>query len=603
MNENANRLIKETSPYLLQHAYNPVDWFPWGEEAFEKATRENRLIFLSIGYSTCHWCHEMAHDAFSHEETAKYLNENFVSIKVDREERPDLDEIYMLACQLLSENCGWPLNLFITTDKKPIFATTYLPSVEKFSRPSFLGILKEVNNLWKTDPNKIFTIANAVSSRIEALQGVQQDDSANQEINMDTLVKTFNIFAKSFDKDYGGFGAAPKFPSPHNLSFLLEWYKNSNEQFALEMVEKTLNSMYKGGIFDHVGGGFHRYSVDGKWLIPHFEKTLYDQALIANTYIEAYQITQNGLYADVAKKTLDFVLNELTNEEGAFYCGLDADTEGEEGKFYVWTKDEILNILESDAKLFCDFYGVTESGNFESGKNILFIPDNTKNLFENYELGTDEIMQKLDSCLETLFDVRKHRTKPHVDDKIIASWNGLMIKSLALGAKVFYDERYKKAAIKASNFIVENLITPDGHVLRSYREGKAKIDGFLEDYAFLNYGFLELFKSTQDSEFLIIAEKLTRQMILDFYDEVNGGFFSTSINSEIPLIRIKSPIDNAIPSGNSIAVLTLLMLADITKNSQYLELAKKTFNCFGYKVDQYPAAYTQLLTAFLHLPG
>lgn len=595
MNNKSNKLINEKSPYLLQHAYNPVEWYPWGEEAFEKAKAENRLIFLSIGYSTCHWCHQMAHDAFSDEITAKYLNDNFVSIKVDREERPDIDEIYMTACQILSENCGWPLNLIITADKKPIFATTYLPSENLSGRPSLLSVLNEINNFWKLNPDIVFEDANKILNQIQGLQKMP----AKEKINVSALEQAYDVFIKTFDKKYGGFGTAPKFPMPHILFFLLQWYKKSNDKYALEIVETTLKSMYQGGIFDHIGGGFHRYSTDNKWLIPHFEKMLYDQALIANVYIEAYEITNNELYAKAAKKTLDFVLRELANDEGGFYSGLDADTEGEEGKFYTWSKTEILNLLKSDAEIFCDFYGITESGNFESGRNILSVSDSVENLSEKYKLSPDEIEHKLDICSKKLNEIRNKRTYPHVDDKIICGWNGLMIQTLAFAAKVFNNDDYKMAAINASNFIIKHLVTADC-VYRSYRERKSDIKGFLEDYSFLAYGLFELYKLTSDKGFLDRAEELIGILIAKFYDETDGGFYSTSVDSEEILTRIKSPSDNVMPSGNSIAALVFLNIAETTKNKNYIKFATNTFACFGHSVNSFPTAYAQLLTAFLY---
>lgn len=595
MTKMPNRLIKETSPYLLQHAYNPVDWYPWCDEAFEKAQKENRLIFLSIGYSTCHWCHKMAHDTFEDKETAQYLNDYYVSIKVDREERPDIDEIYMLACQILSESCGWPLNIVMTPEKKPIFAATYLSAKEDLRNRSLVSIFEEINKLWLSDRNKVFQIENLILNRLEDLQ----KEPVKEEINTIALEKAFDSFTKNFDKKYGGFGPSPKFPNPHHLSFLLSWYKKTEKNYALEMVEKTLNSMYQGGIFDHVGGGFHRYSTDSMWQIPHFEKMLYDQALIANVYLEAYQITGNELYANVAKKTLNFVLNELTNDDGAFYSGIDADSEGVEGKFYVWSKYKIFTLLESDANLFCDFYGVTKEGNLGEGQNVLHISDSVENISEKYNLSLDEIKDKLDTCLKKLYENRNKRIYPHFDDKIICAWNGLMIKTFAFAARIFNNDDYKIAAINASNFVIKHLLTPDG-LFRSYRKEKSDIKGFLDDYAFLSYGLLELYDLTSDEGFLKIVEELVDKMISEFYDSNEGGFFTTSINSETTLMRIKSPNDNTIPSGNSIAVLVLLKLAKITENSDYTKLADKTFNYFGYSVNQFPSGYAQLLSDYLY---
>lgn len=595
MTKMPNRLINETSPYLLQHAYNPVDWYPWCAEAFEKAQKENRLIFLSIGYSTCHWCHKMAHDTFEDKETAQYLNDYYVSIKVDREERPDIDEIYMLACQILSESCGWPLNIVMTPEKKPIFAATYLSAKEDLRNRSLVSIFEEINKLWLSDRNKVFQIENLILNRLEDLQ----KEPVKEEINTIALEKAFDSFTKNFDKKYGGFGPSPKFPNPHHLSFLLSWYKKTGKKYALEMVEKTLNSMYQGGIFDHVGGGFHRYSTDSMWQIPHFEKMLYDQALIANVYLEAYQITRNELYAHVAKKTLNFVLNELTNDDGAFYSGIDADSEGKEGKFYVWSKYKIFTLLEPDANIFCDFYDVTKEGNLGEGQNVLYISDSIENISEKYKLSPDEIKVKLDICLKKLYEERNKRTYPHIDDKIICAWNGLMIKTFALAARIFNNDDYKIAAINASNFIIKHLLTSDG-LFRSYRKGASDIKGFLEDYAFLSYGLLELYDLTSDEGFLKIVEELVDKMISEFYDSTNGGFFTTSINSETILMRIKSPNDNTIPSGNSIAALVLLKLAKITGNSDYTKLVDKTFNYFGYSVNQFPSGYAQLLSDYLY---
>lgn len=591
-----NRLINEKNPYLLQHANNPVDWYPWGQEALNKSRKEDKLIFLSIGYSTCHWCHEMAHDAFSDEKTAEYLNDNYVSIKVDREERPDIDEAYMLACQLLSENCGWPLNIIMTPDKKPIFAATFLPSQEGYGRRSFLSILQEIQDMWHIDRNKILNVGDLILTRIDTLQ----KEILNEEIDKNTLEIAFELFSKSFDRAYGGFGVAPKFPTPHNLVFLLEWYKKNKEAFALEIVSKTLTSMAQGGIFDHVGGGFHRYSTDRTWMIPHFEKMLYDQALIANVYIEAYEITKDELYADVAKETLDFVLNEMTNSEGGFYSGLDADSEGEEGRFYVWTKHDIYKFLDADAELFCEFFGVTEIGNLESGNNVLFVSASLDDVASKFNMTTNSVKNKLHVCLKKLYEARNKRIRPNSDDKVITSWNGLIIQSLALAGKVFNDERYKKAAIKAANFVIKYLITLDGTVIRSYFNGSSNILGFLEDYSFFIYGILELYNTTSDETYLELAKNLADKMIAEFYDKVNGGFYFTSINAEAPIIRIKYVADQAIPSGNSIAALVLLKLGAITNNENYTDIAKSVFSCFGHNINQSPINYSQFMIAFMN---
>lgn len=597
MEKKSNRLINEKSPYLLQHAYNPIDWYPWCEEAFQRAHNENKLILISIGYSTCHWCHQMAHDSFSDKDIADYLNSNFISIKVDREERPDIDEVYMFACQLLSDNCGWPLNIITTPDKKPIFAATYLPPIESYGRRSFLSILKEINDMWSHRQDKVLEIADNVFSQIETVQILPEKENIDER----TLRKAFDIYEKNFDEIYGGFGGAPKFPTPHNLSFLLECHKRENEPYALKMVEKTLLSMYKGGIFDHIGGGFHRYSTDKTWLVPHFEKMLYDQALISIAYIETYEVTKKEVYADAAKRTLDFVLRDMVSLYGPFYAGIDADTEGEEGKFYVWTKDEIFRILDDeDAELFCAFYGILLRGNLENGKNVLIVSSLVDDLAKKYNLNADEIKSKLGSARQRLNDVRNQRVHPHVDDKILASWNGLTIKALAYAAKVFDEERYKHAAIKAADFILENLVTPEGDVFRSFIHERSNILGFIEDYSFLIYGLLELYKVTDDPKYLEQSQKIASKMISEFYDEAGCGFFLSSVNADTPLVRMKNALDHAIPSGNSVAVLDLLLLKKLTNNSEYDRYINETFSCFGLGVNQYPTSYAQLLLAFMY---
>ena len=600
MNENKpNRLINEKSPYLLQHAYNPVDWYPWNNEAFEKAEKENKLILLSIGYSTCHWCHVMAYGAFSDERTANCLNEHFVSIKVDKEERPDLDEIYMLSCQLLSGECGWPLNTILTPDKKPVFAGTYFPAKETFERTSFLKILEKINDVWINDKSKVFEISDLISDKIREVQNI----TIKENISKDTLQKAFNIFSREFDSKYGGFGSAPKFPSPHNLSFLLRWYKTSGDKKALDIVEKTLTAMFLGGIFDHIGGGFHRYSTDKKWMIPHFEKMLYDQALIATAYIEAFQITGNELYAYVAKRTLDFVLRELTSPDGGFYSGVDADIEGEEGKFYVWSKEDILKILGFDAELFCEFYGITKTGNFEPDKNVLHIPLPQEEFTRKFSLNKDEFYQKISNSITKLYEIRSQRPNPHIDDKIITSWNGLMIKALALAGKIFEEDKYNLAAIKAGEFILEHLADTEGKLSRSYRNGRSNIPGFIEDYAFFIYGLLELYQATFDTIYLKLSLNFADKMIDDFYDDKDGGFFLTSYNAETSIARVKDATDEAMPSGNSIAALILLELSDISENENYAELAQEVFTTFGFEANQSPTEYSQFLTALIYSLG
>lgn len=598
-NKKANRLINETSPYLLQHAYNPVDWYPWAEEAFRRAEEEDKLIFLSIGYSTCHWCHAMAHDTFENIPTAEYLNKNYISIKVDREERPDIDNAYMLACQILSQQCGWPLNIIMTPDKKPIFAASYLPPIEAYGMRSFVSILEEINEVWKNDKPRVAELGSTVIQRIRIIQ----EENTEGEVGRNTLLRAYQDFENNFDEEHGGFGREPKFPTPHNLSFLLRWYKTTAEKKALHMVESTLKKMYHGGIFDHVGGGFHRYATDNRWRFPHFEKMLYDQALITNAYLEAYQVTGKQFYADVARRTLDYVLEELTSPEGGFYCGVDADSQGEEGKFYVWSRDEILEILREDAGLFCEFYGISQTGNFDKDKNVLYISCPPKEFAEKSGISLEEVNSKLKSGLKKLQEARNHRPQPHIDDKILTSWNGMMIKAFALGGRVLNEDRYKLAAIRAGEFAMDNLTDANGTLLRSYRKGKSNINGFLEDYAFLAYGFMELYESTYDTVYLKLAIDLTDKMIDEFYDDEAGGFFSSAKSADSPIQRMKDAADQTIPSGNSIAALLLSELADITENISYSELADELFRTFANSINHMPAVYSQFLSALIYSLG
>ncbi|MEI7473981.1 MAG: thioredoxin domain-containing protein [bacterium] len=599
-NRKPNWLINEKSLYLQQHAYNAVDWFPWCDEAFEKAKKEDKPIFLSIGYSSCHWCHVMAHESFDDNEIAKYLNENYIAIKVDKEERPDLDDIYMTVCQLLSTSCGWPLNIVMTPEHEPFWAGSYFSIKASQDEPAFIDILKELNKLWHKNPIRIFEIIDKIS---EQMTIIQNKSSTEEEINRNVLNKAFDLLKESFDNIHGGFEKAPKFPAPHKINFLLAKYNATAETEALDMAEKTLLSMYQGGIFDHIGGGFHRYSIDDKWHIPHFEKMIYDQALIANTYIEAYQLTKNELYADIAKKTLDFCLRELANENGGFYCGLDSDSEGKEGDFYIWTRDEIFNILGSDAQLFCKFYGITESGNFKNGKNVLYISQDISEFAEKNNLNPIELEEQFENSIKILYDERNKRILPIKDNKILTAWNGLMIKALSLAARVFNEDKYKIAATKTCLFILDTLTTSEGKLFRSHCEGESNIVGFLEDYAFFIYGLLELYEATYEVVYLKLSLNLADKMIEDFYDDENSGFFFTSKSAEPLFFNNKSSFDNSIPSANAIAVLVLQKLADITNNQNYQAIVEKTFKLFNHDINTYPDSHSQFLTALIYHLG
>ncbi|OGI03151.1 MAG: hypothetical protein A2Y25_08320 [Candidatus Melainabacteria bacterium GWF2_37_15] len=598
-NNKYNRLINEKSPYLLQHAENPVDWYPWGEEAFKKAKKEDKPILLSIGYSTCHWCHVMAHESFSDKETAQYLNENFVSIKVDREERPDIDDTYMLASQLMTGTGGWPLNIIMTPDKIPFYAGTYSPLKSRYNMPSFLQILKEINGLWKNNRIRLIEDGHKVLDNIR----FAQDSGSAQIPKKDIFDKSLMVYSRIFDAEYGGFSREPKFPMPHNISFLLGLYKSQDGDTALYMAERTLLSLYEGGIFDHVGGGFHRYSTDRYWLIPHFEKMLYDQALISIAYLEAYQITGNDVFANVARRTLDYVLREMKDPDGGFYCGTDADSEGIEGKFFVWKKSEIDEILGQDSEIFCKFYGITENGNFEGSQNILSIQSTLNDVVAEFNKDVYQVNEILNSFLNKLYEEREKRIHPHLDDKVITGWNGLVIKALALASKVLNDEKYQKAAVGCFNFIDKNLKTSEGRLLRRYRDGESSINAFLEDYAYLIYGLLELYEATFNEKYLEEIINLINIVIQDFHDEENKAFLTISKHSEVPLVNIKDAYDGAIPSASSILFSALLKITDITEDKEYLTFAEEIAGVYGDRIVNDPVSHSQILSGLLYYYG
>lgn len=589
----ANRLIQEKSPYLLQHAYNPVNWYPWGEEAFQKAIKENKPVFLSIGYSTCHWCHVMERESFEDEEVAKILNENFVSIKVDREERPDLDNIYMTVCQAMTGSGGWPLSIFLTPEKKPFFAGTYFPKIERFGNPGFIAILKKISDLWRTNREKVISSSEQVTDILQSMAVLKPGEILTRE----TLQRAYEQLASSFDSIYGGFGTSPKFPTPHNYTFLLRWWKRSNNPTALEMVEKSLERIGHGGIYDHLGGGFHRYSTDEYWLVPHFEKMLYDQALLAIAYTEAYQATGKMLYADTVKGIFAYVLRDMTSPEGGFYSAEDADSEGVEGKFYVWTPDEIIKILgEKEGKIFCDYYDVSREGNFED-KNILHVDKPLDTFARLSGLKIEELQLLLKNARQRLFAERQKRIHPHKDDKILTSWNGLMIAALAKGAQALHEQEYRQAAVRASDFILNTLRRNDGTLLRRYRLGEASIPGYLDDYAYFVWGLLELYEATFDVKYLRTAVELNNQTIEYFWDKQGGGLFFSGEKNEMLIARTKEIYDGAIPSGNSVALLNILRLGRMTGNTELEKISEQIIKSFGETINQHPSGYTQFLCA------
>ncbi|HLE24684.1 MAG TPA: thioredoxin domain-containing protein [Thermodesulfobacteriota bacterium] len=599
--EKPNRLINEKSPYLLQHAYNPVDWYPWGAEAFEKAKRENKPIFLSIGYSTCHWCHVMERESFEDPEVAKLMNEVFVSIKVDREERPDIDSIYMTVCQMMTGSGGWPLTIIMTPDKKPFFAGTYFPKESRFGRIGMTQLVPRIKEIWTTKRDEIVNSANQITS---ALQQATKE-SLGDKLDEFTLRVAYNQLAERFDTMHGGFGRAPKFPTPHNLLFLLRYWKRASNEDALEMVENTLQAMRLGGIYDHVGFGFHRYSTDAEWFLPHFEKMLYDQALLAMAYIEAYQVTGKEEYKKAAREIFTYVLRDMTSPQGGFYSAEDADSEGEEGKFYLWTEEEIRAVLgKEEADLTIDVFNVEEGGNFSeeatgrsTARNILHLKKSIPAIASQLKISEQELEQRLEAAREKLFSVREKRIHPHKDDKILTDWNGLMIAALAKGAQVLNEPKYGEAAKRAVDFILKNLRKPDGRLLHRYRDGQAAIPAHVDDYAFFTWGLLELYEATFDVNYLQTSIDLNRDLITHFWDDINGGFYFTADDGENLLLRNKEIYDGAIPSGNSAAMLNLLRLDRITTNSNFEEMAEKIGSAFSKTIKQFPAAHTELMVA------
>lgn len=589
-----NRLAKVKSPYLLQHAYNPVDWFPWSDEAFEKAKAVNKPIFLSIGYSTCHWCHVMAHESFEDEEVAAILNEHYISIKVDREERPDVDHLYMTVCQAMTGQGGWPLTIVMTPDKKPFFAGTYYPKNRRYGRHGMMDILPRLARKWKEDRERVVETSDQIVTEVEQ----RMLSNLQGEISEKTLDQAFAQYEEVFDSSFGGFGDAPKFPTSHNLSFLMRYYHRTGKESALKMVEKTLDTMQRGGIYDHIGFGFARYSVDEKWLVPHFEKMLYDNALLAWTYLEAFQLTGKAKYSRTAEQIFTYILRDMTDPAGGFYSAEDADSEGHEGKFYVWNQDEILKVLgQEDGDLYCDLYDITDEGNFEGSS----IPNLIQHDIENYArlkgLDLDQLTDTVARCRQALFDQREERIHPGKDDKVLTSWNGLMIMALAKGYKVLGRPEYLDAAVRATRFIVSTLRLPEGRLLARYRDGEAAFAAYLDDYAFMIWGLLELYEASFELEFLKLAVDLNKQMIDLFWDEERGGLFFYGSDSEQLFSRNKEIYDGALPSGNGVAAMNFLKLSKLTYDARLSQIAERQLQAFAGSVERYPTGHSMLLIA------
>jgi len=602
----ANRLARESSPYLLQHAHNPVDWYPWGEEAFARARKEGKAIFLSVGYSTCHWCHVMERESFENEEIAAVMNEHFVCIKVDREERPDVDAIYMSAVQSLTGQGGWPMSVFLTPDGRPFFGGTYFPPEDRFGRPGFKNVLLRVAEVWARKREDVLRDADRLTDHIRKMDV----PAGEAELGVATLDTAFQHLAASYDERHGGFGGAPKFPRPHALSLLLRYWKRRSGPDALEMVTTTLERMWRGGMYDHLGGGFHRYSTDEEWLVPHFEKMLYDQALIAGTCIEAYQATGGETFAAIARDIFRYVLRDLADPKGGFHSAEDADSEGEEGKFYLWTKGEILERLgEKDGELFCKVYGVREDGNYHdeatrafTGRNILHLPAPLSESATRLGTTTEEMESKLGAMRDSLFAARESRVRPSKDDKVLTDWNGLMISSLARGGNALAEPRYVDAARRAAEFILANLRS-DGRLLHRWRSGNADIPAFLDDYAFLALGLLDLYEATFEDRWLAESVRLADEMIALFGDPEGGAFYLTSADGEPLIKRTRELYDGAIPSGNSAAALLLLRLGRIRANPELEKRGEAVLRHFSGAIARMPTAFPFALQALDFVVG
>ena len=589
-----NNLIHETSPYLLQHANNPVEWYGWNETALKKAKDENKPIFLSIGYSSCHWCHVMAHESFENEDVAKFMNENFVNIKVDREERPDIDDIYQKVCQIATGQGGWPLSIFLTPDQKPFYVGTYFPVLDSYGRPGFGSICRQLSQAWKEKPKDIEKSAEKFLDALQKTETITVPTKLERSILDEAAMNLFQIG----DPTYGGFGSAPKFPNAANISFLFRYAKLSGLSKFNEFSLKTLKKMAKGGIFDQIGGGFSRYSTDAKWLVPHFEKMLYDNALIPVNYAEAYQITKDPFYLDVMKKTLDFVLREMTSPEGGFYSAYDADSEGVEGKFYVWKKSEIKEILGNDADLFCLYFDVTDGGNWE-GNNILCNNLNLSTVAFNFGVTEQKAQEIINSCSEKLLKVRSTRIPPGLDDKILVSWNSLMITAFAKGYRVTNDTRYLDAAKNCISFIENNLFEND-KLLRTYKNGSAKIDGYLEDYSYFVNALLDVFEIEPEKKYLDLALKLGDHLVDHFWDSDTSSFFMTSDNHEKLIIRPKSNYDLSLPSGNSVSAFVMLRLFHLSQKQNFLEISTKIMESQAQMAAENPFGFGYLLNTIFN---
>ena len=594
-----NRLSSESSPYLLQHADNPVNWFPWGKEAFQQASQEDKPVFLSIGYATCHWCHVMAHESFEDPQVADLMNEAFINIKVDREERPDIDNTYMQVCQMLTGSGGWPMNVLLTPDKKPFYAATYIPKQGRHGRPGMLELIPRLSHLWNNERNKVLTSSDEITQAFQK----STKNNPGEPVTESTVKAAYQQFRNQFDEEYGGFNEAPKFPSPHNLMLLLRYAKKDPDSAALQMVEKTLNQMRRGGLFDHVGYGFHRYATDRKWLVPHFEKMLYDQALLMMAYTEAWLITGKIEYKKTVEQVTDYLFRKMQDPKGGFYSAEDADSEGEEGKFYVWNVDEIRELLSpAEAELFLEVYNFSSEGNYRdeasgrrTGKNIPHRVRSIQELAKERDMKPAKLTGYLEDIRKKVLQERQRRVPPLLDDKILTDWNGLLIAALAKAGRALDEPTYTAAAKKCFNFIQNHLIDDQGQLKHRWRNGNAAIEGHADDYAFLIWGLIELYETSYETQFLQHALSLQNHFNDQYWDQEKGGFYFTAESGEELLGRKKETYDGALPSSNSIALMNLLKLARMTGNTTWEERTDTMIRLFASDIRQAPTGFSYFL--------
>ena len=598
--KHTNRLIHETSPYLLQHAHNPVDWYPWGEEALERAKHEQKPILLSIGYSACHWCHVMERESFENEEIAAVMNELFINIKVDREERPDLDEIYMNAVQVMTRQGGWPMTVFLTPDLKPFYGGTYYPPTDRYGRPGFPKVMEAVAEAFNDKKVQVLEQADQLTAQLNQISNVV--DPHEHELTEQLMQNAFQHYHSQFDSHHGGFGNAPKFPPSMGLPFLLRYWHHSGNAYALEMVELTLEKMARGGMYDQLGGGFHRYSTDAHWLVPHFEKMLYDNAQLVVGYFEAFQATQKPFYRDIAVETLDYVLREMYDaENGGFYSTQDADSEGVEGKFFVWEPNDIEDIIgEENAEIFCEYYDITPQGNFE-GENILHVQTPPDIFARKLQMEDEQLETLLADGRQKLFEEREKRIKPGLDDKILTSWNGIMIRGMAIGYQLTGKLEYLEACEKSAEFVLTTLSQDNGLLLRTYRSGKSHLNAYLEDYSYFIAGLIALYEASFEPRWLTEAERLAHIMIDQFGDDAGDGFFFTGKAHETLIVQSKSAYDGATPSGASMAIHSLLRLAKHLDNPEFHDKAVETLKLYFHQMERMPTGSGQLLCELVFL--